>query len=110
MRRNARPSAILLGLLLALAAAPAALAAEPLEARCVKDALDDVHCARDPKGVAVIDSLGVARCAAGHCVQVDDEWHCSTQSGGSARLEPAGPVCDGSCAEPKSTDCLHEPD
>lgn len=78
--------------------------------RCVRDALGDVHCSRDTQGVAVLDNLGVARCAAGRCVRVEDAWHCSTESGGDARREPSGPVCDGSCAHPKSTDCLHEPD
>lgn len=108
MRDRLAPLLVLAVLLLAL------LLLAPLAARsqdrCVRDALDDVHCSRDAKGVAVLDNLGVARCAVGHCVMVEDTWYCSTQSGGDARLEPAGPVCDGSCAQPKSTDCLHEPD
>jgi hypothetical protein len=107
MRLTSGSRIALLGLLLGASAGPVAARAQ---SHCVEDALGDVHCARDPLGVAVIDTLGVARCAAGRCVEKDDEWHCSTESGGEARLEPAGPVCAGSCAAPKSTDCVLEPD
>lgn len=72
---------------------------------CVRDALDQLYCAKDPLGVAVLDNLGAARCAPGRCVEVDGEWLCSTKSGGAARLDPEGPVCEVSCASPDATDC-----
>ena len=95
---------------LALLAAAALLAvvaadAESPQRRCQKDALDAWYCAADEKGVAVVDNLGVVLCAPGECVEVDDEWHCSSVSGGQAAATTDGPICEGSCRAPRAVDC-----
>ena len=80
-------------------------AAEPPRGRCQSDALQQWYCAKDPKGVAVIDNLGAVVCAAGRCVEVEDELQCSAVSGGGAELTPDGPVCEGGCRAPRAIDC-----
>jgi hypothetical protein len=89
----------------ALLIAFAASAQEGSRARCRQDALEQWYCPSDGKGVAVVDNLGSVVCAAGSCVQVEDEWQCSAQSGGKAELTPDGPVCDGGCRSPRAADC-----
>jgi hypothetical protein len=87
------------------------LLAEPAaaqQARCLRDALGELYCARDPQGFAVLDNLGVVRCAPGSCVDVNGVWVCATQPGGTARLDPEGPVCSGGCGNPNTTDCEHQ--
>ena len=86
-----------------LACGPAA--AEPPRGRCLQDALEHWYCAKDPKGVAVIDNLGAVVCAPGRCVEVDDELHCSSVSDGGAELTPDGPACEGGCRAPRAIDC-----
>ena len=78
------------------------------QARCLRDALGELYCARDPLGVTVLDNLGVVRCAPGSCVDVDGVWVCATRPGGKARLNGEGPVCDGGCGNPVTTDCEHQ--
>ena len=90
--------------LLALSASGPAAAASP-QGRCRQDALDNWFCAADPKGVAVLDNLGVVVCAPGRCVEVEDEWQCSTVSGGGAELTSDGPICEGGCRAPRAVDC-----
>jgi hypothetical protein len=90
--------------LLLLASLPAA-ADEAPRGRCVRDALETWFCPSDPKGVAVLDNLGAAVCAAGSCVEVEDAWQCSAVSGGNAERTPEGPVCEGGCRSPRSADC-----
>jgi hypothetical protein len=82
-----------------------AAVAEAPQRRCVMDALENWYCAADEKGVAVLDNLGVVQCAPGACVEVEDEWQCSTVSGGGAVLTPDGPICDGGCRAPRAVDC-----
>ena len=87
------------------------LLAEPVaaqQARCLRDTLGELYCARDPQGVTVLDNLGVVRCAPGRCVDVEGVWACATEPGGKARLDPEGPVCDGGCGNPNATDCEHQ--
>jgi hypothetical protein len=74
-------------------------------ARCRQDALGRWFCPSDPNGVAVTDNLGAVVCAAGSCVELEDEWHCSATSGGSAELTPEGPVCEGGCHTPRAAEC-----
>jgi hypothetical protein len=80
-------------------------------AHCQEDALKKWYCAADPKGTAVIDSLGRALCAPGGCVKQEtqdtkQEWLCSSLSGGRAVAVPAGPPeCDGKCRAPEATAC-----
>ena len=80
-------------------------AAEPPRGRCLQDALEHWYCAKDPKGVAVIDNLGAVVCAPGRCVEAEDELHCSDVSDGRAELTPDGPVCEGGCRSPRAVDC-----
>jgi len=104
VRRLAAPFTLSL-LLLAAAAVSQAETAEPVSSRCRKDALDAWYCAKDPRGVAVVDGLGKVACAAGQCVRVGDEWHCSSLSGGAAVAGPGGLRCDGGCQAPRAVDC-----
>jgi hypothetical protein len=90
---------------LLLVAALPAWGGEYAAERCLKNALEHWFCAADPRGVAVIDNLGSVVCAAGRCVEADDEWHCASDSGGRAELTPEGPVCEGGCVSPRSADC-----
>jgi hypothetical protein len=94
-------NAVRAGALVALLAS----AASGEEQRCRTDALRQWYCPTDPRGVAVIDSLGAVVCAPGRCVQFESEWHCSSRSGGSAELTPTGPVCDGECRAPRASNC-----
>ena len=87
-----------------IASVPAAADERGAE-RCLKNALEHWFCASDPEGVAVIDNLGSVACAAGGCVEADDEWHCSMVAGGKAELTPEGPVCEGGCRSPRAADC-----
>jgi hypothetical protein len=90
-------------LLALLACCPAA--AESPQERCRQDALENWYCAADPKGVAVLDNLGVVACSPGRCVEVEDKWQCSVVSGGGAELTLDGPVCEGGCRTPRAVDC-----
>jgi hypothetical protein len=80
-------------------------AAPPSQPRCRKDALESWYCAKDPRGVAVLDNLGKVVCSPGRCVEAEDEWWCSGLSGGGAALSPRGPVCEGGCSAPRAVDC-----
>jgi hypothetical protein len=87
-----------------MCAAPAAAQRD----RCLQDALDEWYCATDPRGSAVLDTLGRVVCAAGACVKQEEEgedWLCSAQSGGNAAWTPEGAVCDGECRAPEATAC-----
>ena len=77
--------------------------------RCLTDALDKWYCATDPQGTAVVDELGRVVCAPGACAKVEEQgWVCSSVPGGRAAATPKGPVCDGDCRAPASTDCEKE--
>jgi hypothetical protein len=85
-------------------------AASAVEARerCQKNALEAWYCATDPLGTAVVDALGRVVCAPGECVRDEDDgggWHCSPVPAGKATWTPEGPVCDGECRTPDTTDC-----
>jgi hypothetical protein len=80
-------------------------AAAPPRARCLADALDQWFCPSEPRGVAVLDNLGSVVCAAGSCVEFEDEWHCSATAGGRAELTAEEPVCEGGCRSPRAADC-----
>jgi hypothetical protein len=95
------PSAVLWFLL----AAGAAAAQQSPAGRCIQDALGAWYCASDPRGSAQVDNLGAVVCAPGRCVEVGDEWECSSVSGGGAERTPDGPVCEGGCRAPRSVDC-----
>jgi len=101
-RTRALGYALLVGLAL-LSFHPAA--AEPPQRRCQTDALENWYCAKDPKGVAVIDNLGTVVCSPGRCVEADDEWQCSAVSGGAAGLTPEGAACEGGCRTPRAVYC-----
>jgi hypothetical protein len=74
--------------------------------RCRTDALEKWYCATDPAGTAVVDELGRVVCAPGACAKVDPQgWICSTVPGGRAATTPKGPVCDGECRAPETTQC-----
>jgi len=74
--------------------------------RCRTDALEKWYCAADPRGSAVVDDLGRIVCAPGACTKVEkDGWMCSTLPGGKAIATPTGPVCDGECRAPETTEC-----
>jgi hypothetical protein len=78
---------------------------------CQADALEKWYCAADPRGSAVVDSLGRVVCAPGACVKQDtqdtkEEWLCSSEPGGRATAVPEGaPTCDGRCRPPEATAC-----
>ena len=97
----------LLASILALGLGAAAWAADdpPPAGRCLKDSLERWWCAADPKGFAVHDNLGSVVCAPGQCVEVADEWECSSVSGGKAERTPDGAVCEGECRQPRETFC-----
>ena len=73
--------------------------------RCETDALGEWFCAVDPRGSAVVDGLGRVVCAPGACEKHEEQWVCSSVSGGTASSTPEGPVCDGECREPEARDC-----
>jgi hypothetical protein len=88
----------------AVCAASAGWAQNP----CLQDALEEWYCASDPRGSAVLDTLGRVVCAPGACVKQEEEgadWLCSAQPGGKAERTPEGIVCDGECRAPEATDC-----
>ena len=85
--------------------AAAAAAGPPPAGRCARDALERWFCASDPKGSAVVDNLGAVVCAPGRCVEVEDEWQCSSVSGGRAERTPDGAECQGECRAPRAVDC-----
>lgn len=102
---RARRSRTLLQILLATCVVGIALGAAAQRDRCQIDALDKWFCAADPLGTAVVDKLGRVVCAPGACTKHEQEWVCSTVSGGKAATAPEGPVCDGECRQPEATDC-----
>ena len=101
--RRIRPTSV--ALLVALAGLAAPAAAQTAPPRCLQDALERWFCAADPKGAAVIDNLGKVVCAPGRCARLEDEWLCSSVSGGEAAVTPDGPVCAGECRAPRAVDC-----
>lgn len=91
--------------LLALAACLAGPAAAEAP-RCQRNTLDEVFCARNPEGDAIVDDLGSVRCGAGACVEWRDAWHCAAEANGAARRLPDGVDCEGGCVAPTNLECV----
>ncbi len=97
---------VLLQILLAACLVCSAASAQNEPKRCQTDALEKWYCAADPLGSAVVDKLGRVVCAPGACARPDEQdWTCSSVSGGRATASPSGPVCDGECRAPETTAC-----
>jgi len=112
MRRSgASPRSLLVWttlVLALLAAAPIVKAQGGPQPRCMRDAEGELYCARWDRGVAVRNGEGDIVCAPGACVRASDvnpDWSCSSEEGGSATMAPAGPQCDGGCQPPDQDSC-----